>query len=208
MAHRVAGEQYYDLDGQLLEIKRQLRQRAGYPYDPNELRKHLQSIITGKFYTTLALIARDSKERNIIMDRTDGTGLLSRTQEQYIFSSTVDFDIREYDQPTEIMPVSIFALMENATFTQMFGSLLQEPEDLFFTQAQVKSFILKNQDWLHEDCITHIPFKYGGIYLVANVSFKKSDDIPSVIVHNSKAPQIYSGMCGTILLSRIVVPCY
>lgn len=45
----VAGEQYYELDGQLLEIKRQLRQSSGYPFNPYQLKLHLQDAIEGKF---------------------------------------------------------------------------------------------------------------------------------------------------------------
>lgn len=49
MAIQVAGEQYYDLDGQLLEIKRQLRQPAGYPFDPTQLKIALQNAVEGRF---------------------------------------------------------------------------------------------------------------------------------------------------------------
>lgn len=49
MATQVAGEQYYHIDGQLAEIKRQLRQPAGYPFDPNQLQQALQLVIEGKF---------------------------------------------------------------------------------------------------------------------------------------------------------------
>jgi hypothetical protein len=52
MAQRVAGELYYDLDGQLSEIKRQLRQPNGYPFDPQKLRRALQDAIDGKFDVT------------------------------------------------------------------------------------------------------------------------------------------------------------
>lgn len=49
MATLVAGELYYELDGQLLEIKRQLRQPNGYPFNPNQLKVALQNAIEGKF---------------------------------------------------------------------------------------------------------------------------------------------------------------
>lgn len=52
MAKCVAGELYHDLDGQLSEIKRQLRQPNGYPYDPYALKNALQCIIEGKFDNT------------------------------------------------------------------------------------------------------------------------------------------------------------
>jgi len=45
----VAGDLYYELDGQLTEIKRQLRQKDGYPYGPLALKRHLQAAIEGDF---------------------------------------------------------------------------------------------------------------------------------------------------------------
>ena len=49
MATNVKGDLYYVLDGQLGEIKRQLRQKQGYPFNPEELKMALQAIIDGKF---------------------------------------------------------------------------------------------------------------------------------------------------------------
>jgi hypothetical protein len=46
---RVEGDLYFEIDGQLMEIKRQLRHPSGYRYDPSQLRKCLQAIIEGKF---------------------------------------------------------------------------------------------------------------------------------------------------------------
>ncbi len=42
-------KEYYELDGQLLEIKRQLRLSDGYPYDVKKLRTALQDVVEGKF---------------------------------------------------------------------------------------------------------------------------------------------------------------
>jgi len=49
MATIVTGDLYYELDGMLLEITRQLRQKGGYGFDPELLRKHLQAGIEGRF---------------------------------------------------------------------------------------------------------------------------------------------------------------
>jgi hypothetical protein len=49
MAMKVTGDQYRDLDGQLFEIKRQLRQSGGYPFDIHQLKLFLQRAIEGKF---------------------------------------------------------------------------------------------------------------------------------------------------------------
>ena len=49
MAVKVAGDLYYELDGQLHELKRQLRQPSGYPFDLARLRRYLQGAIEGLF---------------------------------------------------------------------------------------------------------------------------------------------------------------
>ena len=44
---RVEADLYVDIDGQIEEIKRQLRQKTGYPYEPMHLVEHLQAAIEG-----------------------------------------------------------------------------------------------------------------------------------------------------------------
>lgn len=48
MANIVTGEEYMAVDGQLHEIKRQLRQPNGYPFDLAGLKRGLQTLIEGK----------------------------------------------------------------------------------------------------------------------------------------------------------------
>ena len=45
----VAGELYETLTGQLFELGRQLRQPNGYPFNPHQLKLHLQDAIEGRF---------------------------------------------------------------------------------------------------------------------------------------------------------------
>jgi hypothetical protein len=49
MATIVTGEQYMEIDGKLHEIKRQLRQKNGYPYDLGGLECALQAVVEGRF---------------------------------------------------------------------------------------------------------------------------------------------------------------
>ena len=49
MAEIVTGELYEKLDAKLFEIKRQIRQKGGYPYDPEALDKALQKVVEGRF---------------------------------------------------------------------------------------------------------------------------------------------------------------
>ena len=50
MATQVTGKLYREIDGLILEIKQQLRQRGGYPFDPEKLKDYLQWAVEGKFY--------------------------------------------------------------------------------------------------------------------------------------------------------------
>lgn len=49
MGTEVATDLYYDLDGQLLTIKEQLRKKGGYRFDPLQLADHLYAAIEGRF---------------------------------------------------------------------------------------------------------------------------------------------------------------
>ncbi len=49
MATFVTGELYEQLDGRLHEIKRQIRQSGGYPFDPEALKDLLQQAVEGRF---------------------------------------------------------------------------------------------------------------------------------------------------------------
>lgn len=66
MAQQVSQAMYFDLDGQLLEIKRQLRQTNGYPFDPKKLRTHLQAAIEGRWNGTAVTghFSRDMREED------------------------------------------------------------------------------------------------------------------------------------------------
>lgn len=49
MATQVTGDLYVELDGKLAEIKRQMRQSGGYPFDPEKLNRFLQRAVEGRF---------------------------------------------------------------------------------------------------------------------------------------------------------------
>lgn len=58
----VAGDLYQELDGQLSEIKRQMRQVNGYPFDPSQLKSHLQAAIEGRFGLVSGTFKRDMRK--------------------------------------------------------------------------------------------------------------------------------------------------
>lgn len=63
MAQKVEGKLYESITGQLFELGRQLRQKNGYPFDPNELQGCLQDIIEGKFKDNFWRVEEDGTVR-------------------------------------------------------------------------------------------------------------------------------------------------
>lgn len=49
MGIQITGDLYVGLDGKLAEIKRQMRQPGGYPFDPQILNRFLQRAVEGRF---------------------------------------------------------------------------------------------------------------------------------------------------------------
>lgn len=63
----VAGDLYESITGQLFEIGRQLRQPNGYPFDPLQLKVHLQAGIEGRFGVITDFFKRDMRKEGWIL---------------------------------------------------------------------------------------------------------------------------------------------
>ena len=179
MATKVSGEQYYGLDGQLLEIKRQLRQEDGYPFDPEELKNYLQTAIEGRF--------RGSRKRSnkflwlisggvsLTVDAVDGTEILADAKDVFsggIDSDFINWEADEPDRSTVETPVDVYEMTQDATFSQMFGDLSSDVRRLCLTQHQIKNFVKKHRSWLRtEGYATFFLFESKGHFFVAVVRF-------------------------------------
>ena len=64
MATIVKGDLYEQLDGKLFEIKRQIRQKGGYPHDPERLKGALQAVVEGRFDTSTIITVNRSRTFN------------------------------------------------------------------------------------------------------------------------------------------------
>jgi len=179
MATKVSGEQYYGLDGQLLEIKRQLRQEDGYPFDPEELKNYLQTAIEGRF--------RGSRKRSnkflwlisggvsLTVDAVDGTEILADAKDVFpggIDSNFINWGADEPGRSTAETPVDVYEMTKDSTYSKMFGSLSDDVQKICFTQAQIKNFAKRNYEWFRTDSYgTFFLFESNGYFFVALVSF-------------------------------------
>jgi len=171
----VTGEQHFGIDGQMLEIKRQLRLKSGSPIDPESVALALQDVVEGRFSKKKAnsILKLISKGELLLIDAINGKETLAQAED--IFPSGISFDFKKWetDQPgdaTEETPVQVYEMTQDATFAQMFGSLGTDLDKLYLTQHQIKNFCKKYPDWLRSDGFaTFFPFKVEEQYFVAVV---------------------------------------
>ncbi|MFA5163382.1 MAG: hypothetical protein WC441_02520 [Patescibacteria group bacterium] len=175
----VTGDQYISIDGQMLEIKRQIRLKGGSPFDPELVSLALQDIVEGKFHhqrtsgTELGILCLISKGETIIIDACDGSEIIYGSSD--LFPSGIDNDfenwnLKEAGQATTGTAVQVYEMAKDATFSQMFGSLGGDLDKLCLTQAQIKAFCRKHANWLRQEGYgTFFLFKKGKDYFVACV---------------------------------------
>jgi len=175
MANIVKGEEYYNLDGQLAEIKRQLRQPNGYPFDPEKLKKHLQNAIEGEFgkvKTQNEYLSLISGSKELILDAVDGSETLAEAKDTFVW---IDSDLKNWNTDhkgpaTEKTPVLVYEMAKDAIFAQMFGSFSSDLRKLCLTQHQIKNFVRKHRNWLRSDgYATFFLFESNGEFFVAYV---------------------------------------
>ncbi len=172
MAQRVAGEDYFGIDGQLLEIKRQLRQPNGYPFDITKLRAHLQLAINGNMSTKAGenvYLRPISPELTILP--TNGTRTIAHASK--LFTGYIDGGFKNLDVPSLPSPtrsVMVYEQVKDGSFQDTFGSLGRPLDELCLTQDQIIAFVEREASWLHPQGYgTFFLFKEGDKFFVAFV---------------------------------------
>ncbi len=183
MAKKVTGELYESLTGQLFEIGRQLRQKNGYPFNPEILHRHLQKAIEGRFDADAETASWKKNEflhliscgENLIIDNCDGSEILADASDVFTW---IDSDLRNWDadekgQATENIPVQVYELEKDGKYPQIYSAHSSDLDMLCLTQHQIKKFVQKYQNWLQTDgYATFFLFKSNSYYFVAFVYFR------------------------------------
>ncbi len=119
MATNVEGETYRNLDGKLFEIKRQLRQINGYPFDLEKLSLCLQDLIEGNFgvdqlSVALSLNRFKVSETNLINAVSDAERFT-----ESILGIKVDLN-KMFTLPEELPWENVFVVFDPGTMTDNF----------------------------------------------------------------------------------------
>lgn len=113
-----------------------------------------------------------SSGETLIIDQCDGKQIISNASDIFAY---IDPDFRNYKadevgQATFDMPVSVYGLIKNGAYADIFGSFSVENEKLCLTQDQIIGFVRKNRGWLRTDGYgTFFVFKSYGNFFVAHV---------------------------------------
>ncbi len=167
----VTGEQYIRIDGKILELKRQLRQESGCPFDPEDFIDSLQCNIEGKFLkrdkkfskrplqvisqtSNLKLISGNSE---INLEATDGSRFISEAEPT--FKDKIEENFKRYNLgkksiPTEKTLVSVYESTKPGTGQEFFKRFFVKLDELVLTQNQIIDFCEKHPSLLCQNGVT------------------------------------------------------
>lgn len=171
----VSGDNYYTIDGIMLDIKRQLRQKGGSPLDPEKVILALQKIDESKFDRELKenkILRLISRGESLILDAENGKETLANAKDLFVY---IDSDFKNYGAnesglATNETATQVYEVVKDANFSEIFGSLNTDVSKLCLTQAQIKQFVKRYRSWLRIDGYgTFFPFNNNNQFFVAYV---------------------------------------
>lgn len=113
-----------------------------------------------------------SGNESLVLDSADGKEILADAKEifAYIDPDFIKYGADEEGSSTKETPVAVYELVKDTAFSQMFGSLSSDLNNLCLTQAQIKSFAKNYRNWLRTDgYATFFLFKSHNQFFVAIV---------------------------------------
>lgn len=153
----VADDQYYRIDGKILELKRRLRQKNGSPIDPGLVENAFQDILEGKF----GILKLISGGENLTIDACNGEELIASAIHIFRLGINDEFndpETNKSDYPTDAVDVDVYQSqmiggLKSITLMQVTDFLDRDLESLCFNQAQIRKFCEKYSDseWLPRD---------------------------------------------------------
>jgi hypothetical protein len=116
-----------------------------------------------------------SVEETLELDETDGEETIAKAEET--FPGWIDPDFKGYgcdvkSEPTMKMQVSVYEMIKDGTFAQIWNGMSDDLNSLCLTQPQIIQFVQKHRKWLRtEGYGTLFLFKVGNEFFVALVRF-------------------------------------
>jgi len=150
----VTGEQRDDIDGRMIEIKRQLRLKSGSPIDPELVKTALQDIVEGRFKSVAnSSILRCISSGHILkLKASDGSRIIRDARGTFpsgIYGNFSGLGLNKPGLASPEMIVDVHEVISNAKFMNLFESLPGAWNQKWIPQDKVIEFCETLPDWLH-----------------------------------------------------------
>ncbi|HTX87312.1 MAG TPA: hypothetical protein VMC41_04600 [Candidatus Nanoarchaeia archaeon] len=117
-----------------------------------ELRKFLRKESSWAGVVAKKILRLISGGETLTIDASDGASVDDGTITWYFYDDCDKEGANEPCQPTKEVGVEVYEMVEDATFTKIFGSLSSDLQKVcFFSRDQVKKFAKKYREWLREE---------------------------------------------------------
>lgn len=136
---------------------------------------------------------------------TDGKRTIVKAEE--VFIRGIDRDFKNWGcdvkaDPTKAVNVHVYEMIKDGTFTQIFGGLSDNLDELCLTQDQIIQFCEMYKKWLRTDgCATFFLFKVNGEFFVARVDVNSDGTLDASVYRFS-----YGNVWSADYRHRVVVP--
>jgi len=124
------------------------------------------------------------------LEPTDGKKTIADADK--VFTWGIDSDFKNYGcnvkaKPTDKAKVQVHEIIKDGTFTQIFGGLSDNLDELCLTQAQIIQFVQKHKKWLRTDgWATLFLFKVGDEFFVALVRVRSDGSLGALVSRFSR----------------------
>ncbi|MCX6714464.1 MAG: hypothetical protein NTX72_01480 [Candidatus Uhrbacteria bacterium] len=150
------------------------------------------------------ILRRLFEDETITIAPCDGSRYIGKQEKTFVAGIDGDFErwnLNNRGKSTDAANVSVFEMIKDATFAQMFGSLGSDLDKLCLSQDQIIKFCETNRDKLRKDgYATFFLFKENENFFVAGVDV--SSDGLSVLV----GPFEHDGVWYAGCVHRVVIP--
>jgi hypothetical protein len=159
--------------------------RLATPEGNKTLEAVAQIIVNEVAVTKKEFLRLIPESQSLILDTTSGTETFSDAKDVFDY---IDPDFKNWDanapgNPTAETKVKVREMINDATFSQMFGSLCSDVRKLCLTPGQIKNFATKYRGWLRTEgyVITFFLFESKGNFFVADVYFVSDDALHGIV---------------------------
>lgn len=183
----VTGEQRDDIDGQMIDIKRQLRQKGGSSLNPKLVKVSLQKIVEGEFDNEF-IPKLLSKKKHLFIEECNGKKTFSEHPSALRVYEYLTFLEKRKGYPKPTTPVEVYGIKTKKSFAEIINFFVNflgtNINNLCLNQHQISLFCDRNPLWLSNE--------RAGTFFLSKIDEEKPASIDNLnIIDIRERPRFY-----------------